>query len=62
MIQTIRVQCACRSAWDLQAPLSEVALELGYYDQSHFTNDYRRFVSNTPSGLFAQMMSDFSNT
>ncbi|GLQ76485.1 helix-turn-helix domain-containing protein [Vibrio penaeicida] len=46
MIQTIRLQCACRNTWLSESPLSEVALELGYYDQSHFTNDYRRFMSN----------------
>jgi AraC-like DNA-binding protein len=29
--------------------LDELALEAGYYDQSHFTNKFKRFTGNTPA-------------
>jgi AraC-like DNA-binding protein len=33
------------------APLGQVALEAGYYDQSHFTREVRRFAGMTPGEL-----------
>lgn len=30
-------------------PLSEIALECGFCDQSHFTNTFRRYMGRTPS-------------
>lgn len=30
-------------------PLSDIALECGFYDQSHFTNTFRRYMGRTPS-------------
>ena len=30
-------------------PLTELALDCGYYDQSHFIHDFRRFSGTTPS-------------
>src|SRR5262249_29025399 len=30
-------------------PLSEVALQCGFYDQSHFTNAFRRCTGTTPN-------------
>lgn len=29
--------------------LAEVAVECGYYDQSHMTNDFKNFLGNTPA-------------
>ncbi len=34
---------------DLPLDLSEIALAVGYYDQSHFTKEFASFVGTTPS-------------
>ncbi len=37
--------------------ISEIALEAGFYDQSHFTNVFRRFLGTTPERYRAQRSS-----
>ena len=43
---------------------SRLATELGYYDQSHFINDFRSLTGRKPSELVTEreILSDFSNT
>jgi AraC-like DNA-binding protein len=38
-----------------EATLSEIALESGFADQSHFANVFRRFMGVTPSRYRAQL-------
>ncbi len=33
------------------APISDIALELGYFDQAHLTNSLRRFLGETPARI-----------
>ena len=33
------------------APISDIALELGYFDQAHLTNSLRRFLGETPAWI-----------
>jgi AraC-like DNA-binding protein len=42
---------------DTNRPISEIALEAGFYDQSHFTNVFRRFLGTTPQRYRAQKSS-----
>ncbi len=32
-------------------PISDAALELGYFDQAHLTNSLKRFVGRTPAQI-----------
>jgi len=43
-----RIQAACASLRDSDTPISEIALELGFYDQSCFTQHFRRHMGITP--------------
>jgi AraC family transcriptional regulator len=52
-IRQVRVEFACREIAETDAPLSEVALSAGFYDQSHFSNMFRRFTGMTPTAYRA---------
>ena len=52
-IRRVRVEFACREIAETDAPLSEVALAAGFYDQSHFSNIFRRFTGTTPAAYRA---------
>ena len=43
-------------------PVASLALENGYFDQSHLTHDTVRFSGNTPGDLVPRAMTDFSKT
>ncbi|UOE47429.1 helix-turn-helix domain-containing protein [Mucilaginibacter sp. SMC90] len=38
--------------WPANAALTEVALEAGFFDQSHFIKEFRKFTGMTPSAFF----------
>ncbi len=52
-IRALRVEYAAQELRGSSAPLSEVALRAGFYDQSHFTNVFRRFFRTTPAAYRA---------
>lgn len=47
-VRRLRVEHAARDLVESSESLSEVALRAGFYDQSHFTNLFRRTVGLTP--------------
>lgn len=48
-ITRIRVQAACQLLATTDLPISEVAQQTGFYDQSHFSHQFRRERGMTPS-------------
>lgn len=48
-IARIRVEAACRLLVTTDRPISAIAVQTGFYDQSHFTNQFRRLKGMTPS-------------
>jgi AraC-like DNA-binding protein len=45
-----------------QRPVASLAMETGYFDQSHLTHDTVRFSGATPGDLVPRAMTDFSKT
>jgi AraC family transcriptional regulator len=54
-IRRLRVEHAARALLQTVEPLSEVALGAGFYDQSHFTNTFRRYLGVTPAEYRARV-------
>ena len=48
-VRKLRVERACRELARTDAPLSQVALSAGYYDQSHFSRNFKRLIGITPT-------------
>jgi AraC family transcriptional regulator len=48
-IRQLRVEYAASALAATDAPLAEIALRAGFYDQSHFSNAFRRHFGVTPS-------------
>ena len=48
-LQRVRVHEASRRLASGDQPISEVALETGFYDQAHLTRTFRRWMRMTPS-------------
>jgi AraC-like DNA-binding protein len=55
LARIIRFQRVFQEVDGFQAPdWAQVALDCGYYDQSHFVKDFRQFSGQTPTELFAE--------
>lgn len=52
-IRRLRVEHAARELAETDEPLTEIALRAGFYDQSHFTNVFRRTLGVTPAAYRA---------
>lgn len=48
-LRRIRVERAARVVAETELPLSEVAAAAGFYDQSHFSNAFKRATGATPA-------------
>lgn len=48
-IRKIRIEQACRKMLVSKAPLVEIALDMGFADQTHFTRSFRRVAGMTPT-------------
>lgn len=48
-IRQLRVEFACRELSLTDAPLAQIALAAGFYDQSHFSRTFKKIVGLTPT-------------
>ena len=48
-VRRLRLKTACRELSHSDAPLSDIAAGVGFYDQSHFTNACKRLTGMTPA-------------
>lgn len=48
-VRRLRVEEACRKLSRTETKLSEIAVEVGFYDQSHFTNAFKSVTGMTPA-------------
>jgi len=53
---------AIKKIWNTRLPLSEIALESGFYDQSHCTNELRKHLRLTPGQIREMMTFNSSKT
>lgn len=59
--QTIRIQYACQQLFIKPDNSLETALQLGFFDQAHLLNEYRKRLSSSPGVFFDRFKSDFYN-
>ena len=52
-VRRLRIEAACRKISESDLPLDEIALIVGFYDQSHFTNVFKRYARMTPAAYRA---------
>lgn len=48
-VRRLRVEAACHEISSSDTPFSEIASRLGFYDQSHLTNAFKRLTGMTPA-------------
>jgi len=53
-LNRMRVRAAAERLANSELPLSTIALDFGFYDQSHFTRIFRQFTGATPGAFRAE--------
>lgn len=48
-LRRLRIEFACRQLSASEAPLSEIALTAGFFDQSHFARTFKSLIGTTPN-------------
>lgn len=48
-VRGLRIETACRAISGSDLPFDEIALAVGFYDQSHFSNAFKRWTGTTPA-------------
>ena len=59
--QLMRLQHACSRLLDRRENHLDIALDLGFYDQAHMVNVFRKHLLLSPGQYLKRFMSDFSN-
>jgi AraC family transcriptional regulator len=45
----LRIEEACAALTTSDMPINEIALAAGFYDQSHFSNTFKKITGMTPA-------------
>jgi AraC family transcriptional regulator len=48
-VRRLRIEQACAALTTSDTPLTEIALAAGFYDQSHFSNTFKKITGMTPA-------------
>jgi len=48
-VRRLRIESACQKMRASDLPIDEVALAVGFYDQSHLSNSFKRLTGTTPA-------------
>jgi len=56
-VRRLRIEAACKEISVSQKSLSEIAVASGFYDQSHFSNAFKRYMGVTPAQYRARLRS-----
>jgi AraC family transcriptional regulator len=48
-VRRLRIEQACAALTASDAPITEIALAAGFYDQSHFSNTFKKITGMTPA-------------
>ena len=48
-VRRLRIERACAALTASDAPITEIALAAGFYDQSHFSNTFKKITGMTPA-------------
>ena len=48
-VRQLRITSACRKISDSNTPLADIALAVGFYDQSHFARTFKQLTGLTPA-------------
>jgi len=48
-VRRLRIECACRELANSESPLADIALSVGFCDQSHFSRTFKRLIGIAPS-------------
>ncbi len=48
-VRRLRIEQACAALTASDSPMSEIALAAGFYDQSHFSNTFKKITGLTPA-------------
>jgi AraC family transcriptional regulator len=54
-VRRLRIETACREIAASGKSLSEIATASGFYDQSHFSNSFKRYTGMTPAEFRARL-------